>query len=392
MAFRIVLIGRHKLKIWPNPVFGRRYHLSICGGTMVVLILAHTLHTNTLSQFETHTQTNTKFVNMCRQTQHGQPTPDRTNTGPQAEQLRPKTRCPPHATRRIHATNRTTGPQKHTNTYTPQTRTNPQTKRTHTPVKQILNRDSVCKLENLKQVVPRTRMRKTQTETENDTRHPHQKHRHIASMCDIHRRTNKPSLRWSHHDLQAENQTRTSVIQAPPPTPLQRGYMEISNFIRTPNTERRHCLIMPSRHQNAGRFLVSCHYARNITGNLFGLQPIRLRDEYPTNLFGFIRPHHHSAHSIPAISKNTNGHHLARVDVSEPLVCADRLTSSRAFKRIYEVYTSENARSTYIFGRGKKSAGGISISYFWNNPAKVHYQVPIFTLNLYSIRLGTEYT
>ena len=68
----------------------------------------------------------------------------------------------------------------------------------------------------------------------------------------------------------------------------------------------------------------------------FWVQPIRLRAEYPTNLFGFIRPHH----SIPAISQNKNGHHLEGVDVSEPLVCANRLSSSRAFKRIYEVAIS----------------------------------------------------
>ena len=49
-------------------------------------------------------------------------------------------------------------------------------------------------------------------------------------------------------------------------------------------------------------------------------------------------------------------HHLERVIVSESLVCADRLSSSRAFKRIYERYTSEHTTSKCIFGRGNSAS------------------------------------
>ena len=50
------------------------------------------------------------------------------------------------------------------------------------------------------------------------------------------------------------------------------------------------------------------------------------------------------------------GHHLERVDVSEPLVCADRLSSSRAFKRIYEVAISAQTISKCIFRRGNTAS------------------------------------
>ena len=50
------------------------------------------------------------------------------------------------------------------------------------------------------------------------------------------------------------------------------------------------------------------------------------------------------------------GHHLGRVVVSESLVRADRLSSSRAFKRIYERYTSEHTISKCIFRRGNSAS------------------------------------
>ena len=52
-------------------------------------------------------------------------------------------------------------------------------------------------------------------------------------------------------------------------------------------------------------------------------------------------------------------HHPGRVLVSESLVCAERLSSSRAFKRIYERYTSAHTISKCIFGPGN----GVEWSY-----------------------------
>ena len=53
---------------------------------------------------------------------------------------------------------------------------------------------------------------------------------------------------------------------------------------------------------------------------------------------------------------NKIGHRLERVVVSESLVCADRLSSPRAFKRIYERYTFEHTISKCIFRRGNSAS------------------------------------